>query len=510
MSKRKEVLRLLSLGMSQRSIAKSARVSPHLVVQMRQFCKERSLSFEEAMNLSDEEIEGRKGKEVKISSAKRPDCAYIHSELRKKGVTLKLLHDEYVEECLVLGEEYLKYTQFCNVYKAYVEEKKLTMHIERKPGERIEVDWAGGTIPIYDITEKQIINKAYLFVGVLPFSQYMFAEASLSMDSEAWISHHIEMFRYFGGVADILQCDNLKTGVISHKKYEEIIYNQAYQEMCEYYNTAVLATRVRAPKDKASSESSVGYLTNQIIGKLRNYHFTSIFEINEQIKKSLEELNSKEFQKRDYSRKYVYENEEKAYLKPLPDKPYEFAIWKKAIVQYNYHIAYDYNYYSVPYKFLRKEVDLRISQYMIEIFFKGERIVSHPRILSGKGKYVTLEEHIPEAHKHYGEWNKERIIDWSESIGDYTHRVICDIFAKAKFEVQVYSQCITILKLADKYSKETLESACEYILDKHISPIHKNFKMVIDIIQSNKTNNNDQRKDEGAILRGASYYGKKQ
>ena len=157
-----------------------------------------------------------------VNSAKRPDCAYIHSELKKKGVTLKLLHDEYKEECIVTGEDYLKYTQFCNVYKDYVEDNKLVMHIERKPGERIEVDWAGTTIPIYDATQKEIIDKAYLFVGVLPFSQYMYAAASLDMKTEAWINHHINMFRYFGGVASILQCDNLKTGVISHKKEEDI------------------------------------------------------------------------------------------------------------------------------------------------------------------------------------------------------------------------------------------------------------------------------------------------
>ena len=510
MPKRKEILRLLDLGMSQRMIMSSLQVSGNDVVRMRKFCVERNISFSQAMKLSDEVINEDHRKEVKIGSARRPDYPYIHEELKKKGVTLKLLHDEYVEECKTLNAEYLKYTQFCNVYKDYVEEKKLTMHIERKPGERIEVDWSGGTVPIYDVTGKEIVDKAYLFVGVLPFSQYMYCEASLKMDSEAWINIHINMFRYFDGVADILQCDNLKTGVISHKKYDEIIYNQSYQEMCEYYNTAVLAARVRSPKDKASSESSVGYLTNEIIGRLRNCRFTSVFELNDKILEVLNELNNKPFQKRDYSRSYVYENEEKAYLKPLPDKPYEFAIWKKAIVQYNYHIACDSNYYSVPYALLRKEVDLRISRYMIEIFYRNQRIASHPRILSGKGKYVTLEEHMPENHKKYGEWNKDRIIEWSKKIGDNTYQLICDIFSKAKFEVQVYSQCITILKLADRYSKDTLERACEYIRSRHISPIHKNFMMVIDNLQSDKNNNTSQRKDDGAIIRGASYYGKRQ
>ena len=125
---------------------------------------------------------------------------------------------------------------------------------------------------------------------------------------------------------------------------------------------------------------------------------------------------------------------------------------------------------------------------MIEIFYKNERIASHPRILSGKGKYVTLEEHMPENHKMYGLWNKDRIIEWSKKIGDHTYRLICLIFDKARFEVQVYNQCITILKLSDKYGKETLESACGYILENQISPIHKNFKMVIELLQSSKEN----------------------
>lgn len=508
MSTERKILEKLALGLSQRQITKSVKTSSTKITEMRKFCNERNLSFEDALKLSDDELLIKKRKEVIVNSAKRPDCAYIHSELKKKGVTLKLLHDEYKEECIVTGEDYLKYTQFCNVYKDYVEDNKLVMHIERKPGERIEVDYAGTTIPIYDATQKEIIDKAYLFVGVLPFSQYMFAEAALNMKQEAWINHHINMFRYFGGVASILQCDNLKTGVISHPRYEEIIYNSSYQEMCEYYNTAVIACRVRAPRDKNSSEASVGFLTNNIIGKLRNYKFTSIHEINQKIKEELIKLNNQPFQKRDYSREFVFENEEKSYLKPLPTKPYEYAIWKKASVGLNYHVCYEYNYYSVPYTYLRKEVDLRISQYMIEIFYKGERIVSHPRFVTGKGKYVTLEEHMPENHKLYGQWNKDRIIDWSKTIGPNTYKVICNIFDRAKFEVQVYNQCITILKLADKYSKDTLESACEYILEKQITPIHRNFMIVIDSIQNNKTSNNE-RKNDGAILRGASYYGKK-
>ena len=504
MSKEKEVLRLLALGLSHRTIAASAHCSTRLIGTMRKFCDDRGISYEEALGLDDEMLIIRKKSCDPKPGSLRPNCSYIHDELKKKGVTLKLLHEEYQEECVLKGVDYLKYTQFCNVYKEYVEDNKLTMHIERKPGERIEVDWAGATMPIYDTTKKEVIAKAYLFVGVLPFSQYMYCAASLDMKSESWINHHINMFRFFGGVASIIQCDNLKTGVVSHKRYDEILYNQTYKEMCEYYDTAVLAARVRRPKDKASSEGSVGYLTNQIIARIRNIKVTSIFELNEYIGEQLKMLNDKPFQKRDYSRTYVYENEEKDYLKPLPSRPFEYAVWKKASVGLNYHVSYEYNYYSVPYIYLRKTLDLRISQYMIEIFDGNERIVSHPRFLGVKGKYATEKDHMPKNHQEYGEWNREKIINWSKAIGNNTYRVICLIFDKAKYEVQVYNQCMSILKLKDKYSKEILESASEYILNKHITPIHKNFMIVIDSIQKESTG---KKKKQGAILRGAAYYG---
>lgn len=151
MSKKREILRLLDMGLSHRLICKSVKVSPHTVGDVKKFCDSRGITYKEAMELSDEELESKKEKEVKFSSARRPDCQYIHSELKKRGVTLKLLHEEYVEECMILGEDSLKYTQFCNIYKDYVEDNKLTMHIERKPGEKIEVDWAGTTIPIYNV-----------------------------------------------------------------------------------------------------------------------------------------------------------------------------------------------------------------------------------------------------------------------------------------------------------------------------------------------------------------------
>lgn len=507
MLKEKEIIRLSHQGLSQRSICKMLKTSDRKIRQVLQRLKDLNLTYDDVKSMNDEtfleQFQNSK-KEVKTIH-RRPDCKHIHDELKRKGVTLMILWEEYVEESLALEESYLKYTQFCNVYKEYVEENHLAMHIEHKPGMKCETDWMGSTIPIYDISLKVVVAKAYLFVGVLPFSQYMFAQATLDMKEEAWIYHHIDMFNYFGGVPLMCICDNCKIAIISHKKYEEIIFNKAYYEMSEYYGTAVIPARVRKPRDKNSAEGSVGYLTNQIVGRLRDYRFSSVMELNQQILVELKKLNDKEFQKREFSRSYVFENEEKEYLNALPETPYEYAIWKTATVSYNYHIQFERNYYSVPYQHVKKQVQLRITKRMVEIYLDNVRVASHLRVLSGVNKYMTQKDHMPENHKAYGEWNSQRIINWAKTIGPNTHEVICNIFLNARIEQQVYNQCLTILKMKDQYSAGMLEAAAEIILSKHITPIHKNFKAVIENIQEEK--NEKSKTNDYALVRGASYYG---
>ena len=313
------------------------------------------------------------------------------------------------------------------------------------------------------------------------------------------------MFNFFEGLPLICVCDNCKTAIISHKKYEDIIFNKAYYELAEYYGIAIMPARVRRPKDKNSTEATVGYLTRQVIARIRDEKFTSLKELNERIYQEVKLLNNKEFQKREYSRSYVFEGEEKAYLLPLPQMPYEYAIWKTATVNFNYHIQFERNYYSVPYQYLRQDVDLRVTRKVIEIYSKQVRIASHPRILSGVNKYITNADHMPDNHKLYGEWNSDRILNWAKQIGPNTYKVIRLIFNNARLEQQVYNQCVTILKLKDKYSARKLEAASEYILINNITPIHKNFKLIIENIQVKQKE--EQKENDYALLRGADYYG---
>lgn len=254
------------------------------------------------------------------------------------------------------------------------------------------------------------------------------------MKIENWINHHVSMYSYFGGILTMTVCGNCKTAVISHKKYKELIYNSSYVEMSDYYKTVIVAVRVGVPKDKPTAEGAVGFVERQVIVTLRNERFTSAQEANVAIFKKVDELKKQDFQKREYSRDYVFENEEKNMFQPLPSEPYEYGRWIIVKVSYNYHIVVDKNYYSVPYTYLTNQVEVRISGNLVEIFYKGERIASHKRFIEGIGKYTTLESHIPDNHKQYGQWNSDRIKNWAASIGLNTYKVICHILDSVRIE----------------------------------------------------------------------------
>lgn len=334
------------------------------------------------------------------------------------------------------------------------------MHFEHNPGEKIEVDWAGGTIPIIDYDTREVF-KAYLFVGVLPYSQYVYAEVTNDMKQENWIMAHVHMFNFFQGTTPILVCDNLKTGVSKHPKNGEIILNDAYKEMADYYDISILPAAVRTPKGKPSAEGSVGKLTTNILARLRNETFYSVYDANTKVKELMKEFNSKDFQKREGSRLSVYLLEEQETLRPLPKISYEYGYWKQATVQYNYHVSIEKMYYSVPYSYIHQKVNVRITSQLIEIYANHTRICSHHRLKGRTGQYSTHPDQMPPNHKYAkNEWNGERFIRWAKTIGPNTKTVIERLLGSYKVEQQAYNGCRSILKFADSYSPDYLEKAC--------------------------------------------------
>lgn len=294
-----------------------------------------------------------------------PDYDWVHRELAKPGVTLQLLWFEYCDRCRDGGETAYQLTQFKKYYREYAAQTKATMHLNRKPGELMEVDWAGQTAAIIDDETGEVIDT-YVFVAVLPYSGYGYVEAFLNQTQHSWIAAHVNAYEYFGGVTRILVPDNLKTGVIKHTK-AEIILNRSYQEMAEYYGTAIIPTRVRTPKDKATVEGTVGIISTFILAAVRNQKFFTLAELNSEIRERLQKFNHKPFQRKEGSRATLYA-EERQFLLPLPKNAYELSEWKKATVQYNYHIQADGHYYSVPYEYIKREVDVRLTRNIVEVF----------------------------------------------------------------------------------------------------------------------------------------------
>jgi transposase len=386
---------------------------------------------------------------------------------------------------------------------------KATMHIERKPGELMEVDWAGQTARIIDNTTGEII-PAYIFVAALPCSGYAYVEAFLSQNMEAWVTAHVNAYRYYGGVTRIVVPDNLKTGVDRIIQHTPVI-NKTYHEMAEHYGTAVIPARVRKPKDKSSVEGTVGTISTWILAALRHGQFFSLVELNEAIHEKLYEFNRKPFQKKPGSRWSVFLEEEKSFLIPHPPKPFELATWKIATVAFNYHVAAEKMHYSVPYEYIKHKVDVRITKTTVEVFYNGNRIASHVRKHGYAGQYSTVPEHMPEDHRKYQQWNAERFLSWAADVGESTEAVIKAMLSSRAIEQQSYRACVALLKLGDKYSLARLENACKRALSYTPSP---SFKTIQTILATGQDKVSEQQPVQSSsskhgFVRGAEYYGRK-
>lgn len=508
MTNYREILRLHSQGLSQRSIAASCDCGKTTVQKIVNRADARGLTWPLPSDMTDERLKQLLTSPSETQSVyKEPDCEHIHRELAKSSVTLSLLWNEYSAECRQKGEIPLMYTQFCKRYRDYAVIHKATMHIERKPGELLEVDWAGQTMELTDnITGGAI--PVYIFVSVLPYSGYAYVEAFLTRNQENWIAAHVNAYQYFGGVTRILVPDNLKTGVDRIECYAPVI-NKTYHEMAEHYGTAVIPARVRKPKDKPTVEGSVGVISTWIIAALRNWRFFSLRELNEAIYEKLDEFNRKLFQKKPGSRQSVFEEYEKPMLQPLPDKPFELSEWKVCVVAYNYHISVDKMFYSVPFEHIKQKVDVRLTRNTVEVFLNGTRIASHVRKYGYPGQYTTVPEHMPEDHRKYTNWNAERYLSWARSIGENTVAVTKAILGSRKIEQQTYRACMALLKLSDKYTVPRLEAACKRALSYTPSP---SFKSIQTILATGQDEFSDEQPEQDAseefgFTRGSGYYG---
>ncbi len=461
----REILRLISLGYTQTQIALAVHSSRNTIRDIERLAKENDISWP-----LEEELTNQKLYELfyperldKVQVYMEPDCAKIHKDLAKKGVNLSLLHSEYKAYCSNVGRVPYQYSQFCDIYRTWAKKSKATMRIHHKPGDAMEVDWAGGTLPITDPVTG-IEEPAYLFIGVLPCSWYVYAELCSDMKSENWLLCHVHAYEYFGGVPRLLIPDNLKTGVTKNTRYDTVL-NRSYIEMADHYGTAIVPTRVRAPKDKSHAEGSVSYASTWILAALRNETFFSLADAKTAVAEKLELLNTYDFKKREGNRREAYLLEEKEFMQPLSANRYEPSIWSEQTVLLDYTVSDGLNKYSVPYDLIGETVNIRTTRDTVEVFFHGNRVAIHPREKSRRRDPITNTSHMPENHRQYLTYTTDDFLSWASGIGANTERVIRFFLEAGRVPEQGFKSCVSLRKYADKYSNSRIEEACRQILD---------------------------------------------
>lgn len=466
----REILRLKSLGYKNTDIAVSVHSSRNTIQEVVNIAGALNISWPLDNDVSNAALEELLYPERKAKDENRlvPDYPKIHRELARKGVTLTLLWTEYCVEAAAAGKKPYMSTQFNDNYRKWARISKATMRIHRKPGDTMEVDWAGATITIYDPVTGDT-TAAYLFVAALSCSCYVYAEACRNMQSESFINCHVHAYEYFGGTTRLLVPDNLRTGVTKNTRYETVI-PRAYREMAQHYSTAIVPARVKSPDDKPNAEGSVKYATTWILAALRNEHFFSFEEAKAAVAEKLEDLNTRPFKKRVGNRRLAYENEEKEFMQPLPKAPFEPAVWSTATVQNDYLITDGINKYSVPFDLIGEEVTIRTSKDTVEVFFSGDRIASHTRVRKAQRDPIRKKEHMPLAHQKYLSYNQDSFRSWAKENGENTEKIIEFFLTSDKEPEQGYKYCVGLMKLAERYNPSRIEKACERILSVTTQP----------------------------------------
>lgn len=452
-----EVLRLsMADGRSQREIARAIVASPTTVGEILRRAKLARLTYPLPIGMSEAELETLLYPPLAPPTAPRPqpDWPGVHRELRRKGVTLDLLWQEYKGE----HPDGFQYSSFCDHYRAWAGRLSLSLRQTHTPGEKLFIDYAGPTVSVTEPMTGEV-RQAAIFVAVLGASNYTYCEATWSQNLADWIGSHVRSLEFFGGVPTMLVPDNLKSGV-SKACYYDPELNPTYRELAVHYATAVLPARPYRPKDKAKAEAGVLLVERWVLARLRNQRFFSLGELNRHIAELMLVLNRRPFKKLPGCRESAFAEMDRPALRTLPATRYEFAEWKVATVGIDYHVEIAGHYYSVPYRFARQKVDARFTATTVEVFHRGGRIASHVRSAL-KGRHTTVDAHMTPAHQAVQGWNAPRLMNWAGQIGPHTKAVIEHVLHQRRHPQQGYRSCLGILRLSKHYGDTRLEAACE-------------------------------------------------
>lgn len=469
-----EILRLHhTCKLSNRAIARSLNTSHSVVGECLKRARQVGLGWPLPAAITDARLEPLLYPPPAAPSTRdlvMPNWAEVHRELRRKGVTLLLLWEEYHRD----HPDGFRYSRFCELYQKWRKCLQPSLRQTHQAGEKCFVDYAGSTVPVVD-PESGAVREAAIFVGVLGASSYTYAEAHFGQTLPHWTGAHARMFAYYGGSAAVLVPDNLKSGVKAPCFYEPDI-NPTYQDLAAHYGCAVMPARPGKPKDKAKAEVGVQVVQRWILARLRKHTFFRLLELNEAIAELLEDLNHRTMRHFGLSRAELFARLDQPALQPLPASPYEYAEWKTVSVNIDYHLTFDGHHYSVHHSHIGRRVEVRATALTVEVYWKGQRIAVHPRS-SRPGYHTTAAEHRPASHQNLT-WSPDRLLRWARSFGPHTEQFVSALLASRTYPEHAYRSCLGLLRLGKRTEEGRLEAACRRALHFGI-PSYKGVKNIL-------------------------------
>jgi transposase len=504
MRKTREILRQKwLLGLSHREVCRSLDLSVGLVSATLGRAEAAGLAdWDVVANLPERELETLLYGPGRTATRARPDPVWIHTERQRKGVTLELLHHEYLEE----HPDGYRYTQFCEYYRRWCKRQRLSMRQVHRAGEKLFVDYAGHKPKVVERLTGEV-REVELFVAALGASNYTYAEATESQRMHDFVASHTRALAFFGGVPELVVPDQLKSGVTRACRYEPGV-QRSYDEWSQHYGTTILPARPRKPRDKAKVEVAVQVVERWILARLRNEVFFSLALLNERIRALLADLNARPMRVYSQSRRERFEQIDQPALRPLPVEPFDLAEWKHAKVNLDYHVELDRHFYSVPHPLVHERVELRFSATSVEVLHKGQRVAAHRRDPM-PGTYTTVPAHMPKSHQKHLAWTPTRLIAWGRTVGPDTELLVTRILADLPHPEQGYRSCLGILRLAKEYGTGRLEAASKRAISvnaRSYRHVHSILKNGLDRLATTPDEEQTRLPLEHENVRGGDYY----
>ena len=507
MSQVKQILQLHKQGYGNKAIARNLGISKNTVKSYLEKYRSSKLSLETLLKMEDHSLEkifhaGNPAYKDERFDILKDNLDYFTTELKRTGVTRKLLWEEY----RLTHPTGYSLSQFSFHLSQHLLSKNPSLVLKHEPGEKLFVDFAGKKLSYIDRISGEII-ECQVFVACLPYSDYAFCMAVPSQRIDDFIYALRVCLENIGGAPRALVPDNLKSAVIKANRYEPSV-NQVLEDFANHYNMAVVPARARKPKDKALVGNQVKLIYNRVYARIRNQEFFSLEALNKAIKMHTENHNQTRMQQRDYCRQEHFLSNEKHLLQPLPETAFEIKYYKEyKLAQNNHiHLGQDKHYYSAPYQYIGKKLKVIYTRSVVRIFSGYNLIAIHKRSFV-KGGYTTDKNHLCSTHQHYLTRSPEYYQNKAHRICEPLGKLVELIFSQNRYPEQLYNGCDGLFSLQRNTHPETFDKACQIAIE------HQNYsyRFVQNIIKNKMTETTTGEKINKALpkhnnIRGREYY----